>query len=132
MASTEKRDIDPSTGRKVPSKRVNQAYLVHQRWLEKQERIKERAKARAEGRTLEPTDLDEDEDNAALGNFVCTMFMTAIIVGVLAALSGLFLHNDMLWGYRGKWTNWHNYIPVRRHAYLDRTTRLYDGAPRRV
>ena len=56
-------DIDPSTGRKVTHKRINKAYLVHQRWLEKQKQIKERKQARAEGRSV-PYDpeLDEEED----------------------------------------------------------------------
>lgn len=106
-------DMDPSTGRKVPHKKANEAYLVHQRWLEKQARIEKRKQYRRENRPLSP-ELQEDEkpDFSPLANFLFSMVLAALFSIVIFLLSGLFIQGDPLWGYRGKWTNWHRYIPV--------------------
>lgn len=106
-------DIDPSTGRKVPHKRANEAYLVHQRWLEKQARIEERKKYLRENRPL-PPELREAEkpDFSPLANFLFSMIVAAFFSVLMFLLAGLFIQGDLLWGYRGKWTNWHRYVPV--------------------
>ena len=109
----ERKDVDPSTGRSVPYKKANQPMLVHQRYLAKQARKEELKKARAEGRTLPPSELDDFNDDAPIARFFGISFMVAFIAIAIAVLSGLFFAKDPLWGYRGKWTNWHTYIPVR-------------------
>jgi len=107
-------DVDPSTGRKVPHKRANEAYLVHQRWLEKQARIEKRKQYQNENRPL-PQELQESEqsDFSSLANFMFSMIAAAFISIVIFLLAGQFVQGDILWGYRGKWSNWHRYVPVR-------------------
>lgn len=112
-------DVDPSTGRKVPHKRINNAYLVHQRWLQKQELIKERKRARAEGKHVPyDPDLDDEDERSFAANLILSVFYTAFLAMVIAIFGGLFIHGDALWGYRGKWTNWRTYFPVRTKPYL--------------
>lgn len=112
--TTQLYDVDPSTGRKVPHKRINNAYLVHQRWLEKQERIKERKKARAEGKHVPyDPDLDEEDERSFAANLILSVMYTVFLAAMIVIFGGVFIHGDPLWGYRGKWTNWRTYFPVR-------------------
>ncbi|WFD00573.1 hypothetical protein MYAM1_003324 [Malassezia yamatoensis] len=108
----EKRDFDPSLQRSVPSKRINQPYLIHQQYLAKERRKEEVKKAREEGRTLPPSDLDQDEESAPLTYFFGLSVVVLIVAIALGSLSGMFFTNDPLWGYRGKWSNWRTYIPL--------------------
>lgn len=110
----EKMDFDPSTKRNVPHKMVNNAYFVHKEWRERQERIRARKQARAEGRPV-PGGEDEDEEPefSFVANLILSVSFTAFMAVIIALLAGQFIQGDPLWGYRGKWTNWHTYIPVR-------------------
>lgn len=121
-------DIDPSTGRKVTHKRINKAYLVHQRWLEKQKQIKERKQARAEGRSV-PYDpeLDEEEDVPFLANCLFSLTYTAFVVAIIALFAGQFIHGDFLWGYRGKWTNWRTYFPPTMREFTPEQLQRFNG-----
>lgn len=120
---------DPTRGASEPRKSVTPAYLSHQQWLAQQKRREEREKARAEGRWVPPSNWDDEEESAPLGNFICTTFMFGIMAVVFALLSGLFLHNDPLWGYRGKWSNWRTYVPVRGRLTSDEAAGVHTGTP---
>lgn len=107
-------DVDPSTGRKVPHKRANEAFLVHQRWLAKQERIKKRKELLSANLPLPPELQGEEEpDFSPMASFAFSMIMAAFVSIFIFLLAGLFIHGDAFWGYRGKWTNWNRYVPVR-------------------
>ncbi|WFD49174.1 hypothetical protein GLX27_003852 [Malassezia furfur] len=101
--------------------------LVHQRYLAKQARKEELKKARAEGRTLPPSELDDFNDDAPIARFFGISFMVAFIAIAIAVLSGLFFANDPLWGYRGKWTNWHTYIPAEQHVFTPDRLMVFNG-----
>lgn len=121
-------DIDPSTGRKVPHKRINNAYLVHQRWVEKQERLKLRQKAKAEGRPLPPgDDFDAEEEPSFVANAIFTTAYAGFVVLVIALLAGQFIHGDFLWGYRGKWTKWQTYFPPKMRVFTPDELLKYNG-----
>lgn len=116
--ASQKYNIDPSSGRKVPYKKINNAYLVHQRWLEKQRRKAE----------CTPHMLDENEETSPMANTICTVIMTLFFSLVIGVFAGLFVHGDPLWGYRGKWSNWRTYIPVCRVTL----TKLTSGKATRI
>ncbi|WFD44636.1 hypothetical protein MPSI1_003306 [Malassezia psittaci] len=122
--SDEKRDFDPSLQRSVPSKRANQPYLVHQQYLAKERRKEQVKKAREEGRTLPPSDLDEEE-SAPLTYFLGLSVVVLVVAIALGSLSGMFFTNDPLWGYRGKWSNWRTYIP--QHEFTMDRLMVYNG-----
>ena len=116
--ASQKYNIDPSSGRKVPYNKINNAYLVHQRWLEKQRRKAE----------CTPHMLDENEETSPMANTICTVIMTLFFSLVIGVFAGLFVHGDPLWGYRGKWSNWRTYIPVCRVTL----TKLTSGKATRI
>ncbi|WFD19614.1 hypothetical protein MCAP1_001848 [Malassezia caprae] len=123
-------DVDPSTGRKVPHKKANEAYLVHQRWLEKKARIEKRKQYERENRPL-PKELQgvEEPDFSPLANFLFSMVFAAFVSMVIFLLAGLFIQGDLLWGYRGKWTNWHRYVPKRPMVeFTPEELKKFDGS----
>lgn len=105
-------DTDPSTGRKVPHKKANTPYLVHQRWKEEQERKEREAKQRGDA----PTPPAET-----------SLLRTALGLIVVVLLCGQFFNGDLLYGYRGKWTNWRTYFPPRQHIFTPEELAKYDG-----
>lgn len=97
----ERFDVDPADpARKVPHKRVNNAYLVHQRWLQQQAAKEDK---RRDTHGFEPSDV---------GDIIASVFLTALAALAIALLAGQYIYGDLLWGYRGKWTNWRARIPV--------------------
>lgn len=113
-----KYDIDPADPtRRVPHKRINNAYYVHQRWLEEQKR-KERAREEHKQRVMRGgrKQEDEEETNMTWGNAICSALFTALLAVVMGVLMGMFIHGDPLWGHRSKWTNLRTYFPVRTSA----------------
>lgn len=123
-AENSKYDIDPAdTTRRVPHKRINNAYYVHQRWLEEQAR-KERAREEHKQRVMRGgrKQEDEEETNMTWGNAICSALFTALLAVIMGVLMGMFIHGDPLWGHRSKWINLRTYFPVRTLAMWDMLT----------
>lgn len=117
MSTTPRMDTDPSTGRQVPYKKANQPYLVHQRWKEEQAR-KEKEGAERGDAPAPPADS--------------SLFRTALALVAIVLLCGQYFTGDMLYGYRGKWTNWRTYFPPPQKTFTPEQLARYDGSNPRL
>lgn len=104
------RDVDPADpNRSVPTKKANQAYLVHQRYLE-QQKEKQRKERIAKG--LDP-DVEEKVEEAGPAVIDLGLFFKRLFIGILLwAAAGFFITGSPIWGYRGKWIRMRTYFPV--------------------
>ncbi|PWN49762.1 hypothetical protein IE53DRAFT_387994 [Violaceomyces palustris] len=133
-------DIDPSNpNRRVPKKKANAPFLVHQRWKEEQE-AQRRAQALAQGQDFEAEEekrrerkREEEERKgrerkpSAFVKAAAGLFRYAIMGLAIALLAGQFFAGDALWGYRGKWTKLRTYMPYKERIYSLPELALYNG-----
>lgn len=83
---------------------------LHDGWVERQ---KEREAKIARGEKVGPPERDPTEEREiSLGDIV--KFIVYVLLAI--TLGGKFITGDFMWGYRGKWTNIHTYLPVRSVA----------------
>ena len=106
---------DPSTGRAVQYKRANEPYLAYQHWKEEQER---KNQAEIEERTV---------PSQPKPSLLLALLRVAFFGALLAALIGQFFTGDILFGYRGRWTNWHTYFPPKQRIFTPEQLAQYDG-----
>ncbi|KAK0537124.1 hypothetical protein OC834_000200 [Tilletia horrida] len=137
------RDVDPANPtRTVPKKKANQAYLVHQRYLERQREERRRARI-AKGMSAEEEEKEElrhqggagGEDSAAgaAAAACCENFVKALFYSLLLlAAAGVFVTGSPIWGYRGKWVRLRTYFPPQQRLFTPAELQLYAGrAPER-
>lgn len=106
---------DPSTGRTVQYKRVNEPYVAYQHWKEEQKRKKQ---AEIDGHTIPAQPKP---------SFPLALLRVAFFGALLAALIGQFFTGDILFGYRGRWTNWRTYFPPKQRIFTPEQLAQYDG-----
>lgn len=107
------RSTEPRQG---TTKKANQPFLVHQRW-----------KAQQAAQSASPDSYTKSghsargkksaastsENAAAIVLRLVGLLVKVLLMGVAgAALAGVFVTGDPVWGYRGKWTNLRTYVPV--------------------
>ncbi|KAE8269841.1 hypothetical protein A4X09_0g2500 [Tilletia walkeri] len=124
------RDVDPSNPvRSVPTKKANQAYLVHKRYVEKQRQ------ERREKRIAQGLDPDVDDDAAGgqggepgAGSVCFERVVKAMFYGFLLwVAAGLFVTGSPLWGYKGKWIRLRTYFPPQQRLFTPAELQLYAG-----
>ncbi|KAK0553282.1 hypothetical protein OC845_001282 [Tilletia horrida] len=119
------RDVDPADpNRSVPTKKANQAYLVHQRYLE-QQKEKQRKERIAKG--LDP-DVEEKVEEAGPAVIDLGLFFKRLFIGILLwAAAGFFITGSPIWGYRGKWIRMRTYFPPPPRSFTPAELQLYSG-----
>jgi len=123
--------VKDASGRMVSNKTANQPFLKHKEWKEKEEarkaakaqRKKERAEKLARGEEVGPEEPDDEQEIGLLG---LLKFLLAVVV--VALLASKFVTGDWLWGYRGKWSNIHTYLPKNERLFSEETLSKFDGS----
>jgi len=123
--------VKDASGRMVSTKTANQPFLKHKEWREKEEarkaakaqRKKERAERLARGEEVGPEEPDDEQEIGLLG---LLKFLLTVVVVVL--LASKFVTGDWLWGYRGKWSNVHTYLPKNERLFSEETLSKFDGS----
>ncbi|KAL9933441.1 hypothetical protein V8E36_007617 [Tilletia maclaganii] len=119
------RDADPANPqRTVPTKKANQAYLVHKRYREKQ--LEERRQKRI-AKGLDPDAEDDEAEGDACTRFVETVIKFAFYALLLSAAAGLFVTGSPIWGYNGKWIRLRTYFPPPQRLFTPAELELYAG-----
>ncbi|EIM88392.1 cytochrome b5 [Stereum hirsutum FP-91666 SS1] len=125
---------DPSIpNRMVSTKNANKPFLSYKNYREQQrqlhdgwvERQKEREAKIARGEKVGPPERDPTEEREiSLGDIV--KFLVYVLLAI--TLGGKFITGDFMWGYRGKWTNIHTYLPSNERLFSERTLAQFDGS----
>ncbi|PWN33547.1 cytochrome b5, partial [Meira miltonrushii] len=125
-------DIDPSDpNRKVKHKKINTAFLKHQRWKAEQERLEQehgRAnKTKAQSKPESKSDKGKADTTTTTGRSLPFLFVKWSLVAVLCAFGlGQFIAGDALWGYRGKYVQKETFMPPTR-MFTPAELAKYDG-----
>jgi len=124
--------VEDYYGRMVAEKTANKPFLAHHQYKrqlearrkEYEQRKKERAEKLARGEEVGPEERDPDE----VREIGCGDLLKFLVFCIIAAvLASKFVTDTWTWGYEGKWTNIHTYMPSKSGVFSEDQLAMHDG-----